>query len=74
MRGMCMLTCSRSVIHQSEDGETASASKLELAATPAHVRDDCILSSNLLRKLYIDRGSRLYPRGGRRSQFTRLAL
>ena len=33
-----------SVMHQSEDGKTASASKLELAATPAHVCDECMFS------------------------------
>ena len=33
-----------SVGHQIEDGKTASASKLELAATPSHVRDECVFA------------------------------
>ncbi len=37
-------------MHQSEDGKTASASKLELAATPAHVRHDYIFVLNFTKE------------------------
>ena len=40
------------MLHQVEDGKTVSASKLELAATPTHVRDSCTLLSTLLKTLY----------------------
>ena len=36
--------------HQIEDGQTASASKLELAAIPDHVRDECVFALNFTKE------------------------
>ena len=50
-----------SVMHQSEDGETASASKLELAATPAHVSDDCTFTLKFTKEAIYRPGKPLVP-------------